>query len=438
MYLTQPLRMRRDYGEKEMIDTKEMEETLEESRKTGNTLLDEYVLFDDDILSKLASEDTELVEALEEEAAVVMPAQGWKVGDDEGTHEDEKEARHEEGKSVDPTEDMSEEDKKKWKEMTEKNKDKFKAKSAAIKPEAWAKANKLDVEYDNDGQKIIYLTKKQADQLSFPKGVDWDAQKEGQQWVIYTGDFDRSKKKATHSITAHDLAKIDSGRSKAASEGAYADRLFTVANLLKLSKNEKRARIALGEVSDVLDLYGVETAEKEGQRALFINAGDNNRPTIVYSVDNGRMVIASANALFKSGFEQEESNVKLATRFSLPSKRAGHTVDFGIDRSFGRFFQLVAKDGEAVVDKDRLNQGTITGLLKKYGKDSSELDKAISAFMLDLDPQDMGLKYAKEADPKKVRLAELRELRTLRKEAEEVAKVGGGPMSVGDWIAWED
>ena len=42
---------------------------------------------------------------------------------------DEKGARHEKGKSVDPTKDMSPEDAAEWKKQTEKNKDKFKKKS---------------------------------------------------------------------------------------------------------------------------------------------------------------------------------------------------------------------------------------------------------------------------------------------------------------------
>lgn len=41
--------------------------------------------------------------------------------------EEQKEARHEKGKSVDPTKDMSEEDAAKWKQMTEEHKDNFKS-----------------------------------------------------------------------------------------------------------------------------------------------------------------------------------------------------------------------------------------------------------------------------------------------------------------------
>ena len=51
--------------------------------------------------------------------------------------DDEKESRHEEGKSVDPTKDMSPEDAAEWKENTEKNKDKFK--SAGVLEERWGR-----------------------------------------------------------------------------------------------------------------------------------------------------------------------------------------------------------------------------------------------------------------------------------------------------------
>ena len=503
MYLTQPLRMRRDYGEKEMIDIKEMEEALSESRKTGHPLLDEYVLFDGDVLSKFASDElaaSELIEALEEEADTIPLGKGkvWRVADDEETNEDEKEARHEEGKSVDPTDDMSEEDKKKWKEMTEKNKDKFKDKKAenatlettlndriaaanlhtdlhntiasaysdymalvttelmGLFKKTGSKVKKTSTNtftvYSFQSSAEIWLKgwKKHQMIVQLPKkkilGRVADSLKPGEYAAdlfkkimpkVDTGDKVGAEK-ATHSITAHDLAKIDSGRSKAASEGAYADRLNVVAKLLSLSKNEVRARIALDEVSDVLDLYGVETAEKDGQKALYINTGDTNRPTLVYSTANGRMVVASAAALFRTGFQREETNIKTANRCTLPSKREGHIMDFGVDRLHGRFFQLTNPKGETVIDQDQLQHNEVAHLLKKYGSTSQALDRAINTFTLNLNLQEMGLNPEKGPDPKKIRLAELRELRKLRKEAEEVAKFSNDPTSVSDWIAWED
>jgi hypothetical protein len=61
----------------------------------------------------------------------------------------------------------------------------------AISPEDWATQNKLEVDLDNEGQKIIYLTNHQADAMEFPPGVSWDAQpnKDGTTWTIYTGEY---------------------------------------------------------------------------------------------------------------------------------------------------------------------------------------------------------------------------------------------------------
>ena len=57
-------------------------------------------------------------------------------------------------------------------------------------PEAWADQNGLQLEFDNEGQKIIYLDNEQADRLDMPPGVNWDAQSDGGGWVIYTGEYD--------------------------------------------------------------------------------------------------------------------------------------------------------------------------------------------------------------------------------------------------------
>ena len=58
-------------------------------------------------------------------------------------------------------------------------------------PEAFADQNGLQLELDNEGQKIIYLDNEQADRLDMPPGVRWDAIRNpaGDGWVIYTGEF---------------------------------------------------------------------------------------------------------------------------------------------------------------------------------------------------------------------------------------------------------
>ena len=61
----------------------------------------------------------------------------------------------------------------------------------ATTPEARADQNGLQLELDNEGQKIIYLDNEQADRLDMPAGVRWDAIRNpaGDGWVIYTGEF---------------------------------------------------------------------------------------------------------------------------------------------------------------------------------------------------------------------------------------------------------
>jgi hypothetical protein len=61
----------------------------------------------------------------------------------------------------------------------------------AITPEAWADQNGLQLELDNEGQKIIYLDNEQADRLDMPPDARWDAIRNpiDDGWVIYTGEF---------------------------------------------------------------------------------------------------------------------------------------------------------------------------------------------------------------------------------------------------------
>ena len=63
------------------------------------------------------------------------------------------------------------------------------AASAAMSPEAWAAKNGLALDQDNDGQKIISMTDEQADALSMPPGVRWDAEKDNDGWTIYTNEY---------------------------------------------------------------------------------------------------------------------------------------------------------------------------------------------------------------------------------------------------------
>lgn len=63
------------------------------------------------------------------------------------------------------------------------------AASAAMSPESWASKNGLSVDQDNDGQKIISMSDEQADKLSMPPGVAWDAEKDNDGWTIYTNEY---------------------------------------------------------------------------------------------------------------------------------------------------------------------------------------------------------------------------------------------------------
>lgn len=83
---------------------------------------------------------------------------------------------------------------------------------------------------------------------------------------------------------------------------------------------------------------------------------------------------------------------KQATRYTLPGKAHG-TISFGVDRALGNFFQYdPAPDGPPAIDEDRLKQHEIVALLKKWGQPSSWLDKAVSAYMMDIDPGQVGLR----------------------------------------------
>lgn len=76
------------------------------------------------ILVRLGSMDTAKSEGLKREIRQMLPQAAKAI---EESSEFSVMARHEEGKSVDPTKDMSPEDAAKWKEMTEEHGDKFKA-----------------------------------------------------------------------------------------------------------------------------------------------------------------------------------------------------------------------------------------------------------------------------------------------------------------------
>jgi hypothetical protein len=56
-------------------------------------------------------------------------------------------------------------------------------------PEDWADQNDLQLEVDNEGQKIIYLDNEQADRLDLPPGVSWDVEQQADGWIIYTGEY---------------------------------------------------------------------------------------------------------------------------------------------------------------------------------------------------------------------------------------------------------
>jgi hypothetical protein len=87
-------------------------------------------------------------------------------------------------------------------------------------PEAWADENGLQVEFDNEGQKIIYLDSEQATRLDMPPGVSWDAMEtqdgEGG-WVIYTGEF-QSEKPVAEAFRGS-LKEDEGGRFKPSRQG---------------------------------------------------------------------------------------------------------------------------------------------------------------------------------------------------------------------------
>jgi hypothetical protein len=56
-------------------------------------------------------------------------------------------------------------------------------------PDAWANQNGLQLELDNEGQKIIYLDNEQADRLNLPIGVNWSVEQQADGWIIYTGEY---------------------------------------------------------------------------------------------------------------------------------------------------------------------------------------------------------------------------------------------------------
>jgi hypothetical protein len=100
------------------------------------------------------------------------------------------------------------------------------------------------------------------------------------------------------------------------------------------------------------------------------------------------------------------SSTRTASRYELPGKAGGSEIAFGIDRTFGRYFQFWPDPDEPSVDEDRLSQAEIGALLKKYGKPSRKLELAISAFMMDLDPGDHGLRGIRASKEKGARFHE--------------------------------
>jgi hypothetical protein len=67
--------------------------------------------------------------------------------------------------------------------------DRYGADPKATTPEVFADQNSLQLELDNEGQKIIYLSNEEADRLDMPPGVDWTAESADSGWIIYTGEY---------------------------------------------------------------------------------------------------------------------------------------------------------------------------------------------------------------------------------------------------------
>jgi hypothetical protein len=121
---------------------------------------------------------------------------------------------------------------------------------------------------------------------------------------------------------------------------------------------------------------------------------------------------------------------KTASRYHLPGKKPGTTIEFGIDRVFGRFFQYWPTQDEPTVDEDRLNQGEIVALMKQYGRPGADLDKATGALMLDLDPSKAGLR------PVAASLKEGLDDDLLPYERAKAARFSEGPEGEKEWKAW--
>lgn len=117
---------------------------------------------------------------------------------------------------------------------------------------------------------------------------------------------------------------------------------------------------------------------------------------------------------------------KSASRYHLPGKKPGTTIEFGVDRVFGRFFQYWPTREEAVVDEDRLTQGEIIALMKQYGRPGADLDKATGALMMDLEPSKAGLRPVAASQKDDL----------LPYERAKAARFTEGPAGEKEWKVW--
>jgi hypothetical protein len=113
-----------------------------------------------------------------------------------------------------------------------------------------------------------------------------------------------------------------------------------------------------------------------------------------------------SNLILPSERARREAALKAASRYELPGKRSGTHIAFGYERGL-RWFQYWDKSKRAVIDEKRLSRVEAVALFEKYGAPSKALEKAVDAFMIDIEPSQMGVgKLASLPDRKVQEIAE--------------------------------
>ena len=89
---------------------------------------------------------------------------------------------------------------------------------------------------------------------------------------------------------------------------------------------------------------------------------------------------------------KKAASEKQASRYELPAKDGG-VISFGIDRSFGKFFQHWSKgELEPSVDEDHLKPHELVALMRDLGRPGPLLQKSIQALLVDEEPSTLGVR----------------------------------------------